>query len=392
MKKTLFKIISGSFASQLIGVISVPVLLTAYSIKDVAYYGLFVSICSIGSIFLSFRVENLFFSVSDSDAKQLNNLVLPMLLCGAVISFVSFIISDFGDSFAFYGIAVVGSFAIAFFNLSYGYGVRIGSTNKYVIARVIRNIFELLAVLSCVFFHASIQFLPWMVALSYVLAGMFLSVRFFSASLRGLVSAICILRKNINFLKYDFAASIFGTFALNLPVIYFYFLNEPVISGLFFSITKLLGVPPLMLAQSVGTTLKQHATQEYATTGSCDRSMEFVVKNVIIKFMPLYILLLILVILFSYYWRWGEGDYVFRMVVFLAPLFFVRYIFNCVSSIVYVLGFHRHNLLFQITLASLSGVAIFLAPGSVVGVAMYSSVSALLYIVFFGWLVRKHIF
>ncbi|WP_219594457.1 hypothetical protein, partial [Vibrio parahaemolyticus] len=66
-RKLIYKMLSGSVVSQVIGFFSTIVIVFGFSNKDIANYGLYYSIVSILSMILSLRMENLIYRYSEKD-------------------------------------------------------------------------------------------------------------------------------------------------------------------------------------------------------------------------------------------------------------------------------------------------------------------------------------
>lgn len=389
MKTTLIKVVGGNVVSQLLGVISVPLMLTSYPTVDIGAYGFFISASAIASVFVSFRAENIMFSVSNDAARSLYNFCIAWLFFAALV--VIGVTSAYTVSTASHLTlaTIAASFSIAMFNTGYGISVRQGETNHYVFAKVLRNLIELMAVVICISFSLRITYLAWLVAGSYMVAALYSSYRSLSIRFSDITAGFKVLRDNIEFLRSDFLASALNVAALNLPVMFFYVRGDERLSGIFFSITRILGTPTLMLAQSIGTSLKQHASDELATSGTCENSLRFVINKIILRPFPLYAAVWLLVVMGSFVFIMPKNRDVFWVVVCLSALFFVRYIFNCINSIIYVLRLQRENIVFQASLLFGGIGGLFVPSDNITGVACYSFLSGIVYIAFFIWLLRS---
>ena len=388
MKNTLFKIIAGNIVSQVIGLISVPLLLSLYSASDLGYYGFFISASALLSAFISLRIENLMFSVSLREARALfflasTFLVIALIASGVVSYFILLLYSER----ALYCSALFGAIGLAQFNVAYGFVVRQGRTNRHIAGRVIRNLGELAAITGCMIAHCPITVLPWLISLTYVVAAVFLSLNVAHFRLSECSAGILVLKRNMDFLRYDSFASLLNAASLNLPVLFFYRVGEAEISGIFFSVSRVLGTPALMIAQSIGTTLKQHASVEKIQQGTCKNSIQFVVDNVIRRWLPTYLLIGLAVVVGTYVWQSGITN-ITLVVTMLVPMFFARYIYNCLGSIVYVLRLQRDSLMFQSFLFAAVAGSLFLPAFVLTSLMLYSITGILVYSVFFFRLLR----
>lgn len=328
------------------------------------------------------------FSVSLRRARALFFLASSFLAIALIASgIVSYFILLLDSGKALYCSALFGAIGLAQFNVAYGFIVRQGRTNRHVAGRVVRNLGELGAIAGCMIAQGSITVLPWLISLTYVIAAVFLSVNVSRFRLCECSAGIRVLSRNMDFLKYDSLASLLNAASLNLPVLFFYKVGAPEISGIFFSVSRVLGTPALMIAQGIGTTLKQHASVEKIQQGTCKKSIQFVVNNVIKRWLPAYFLIGSAVVFGTYVWQSGMTN-ITLVVAILVPMFFARYIYNCIGSIVYVLRLQRDSLMFQFFLLAAVAGSLFMPASVLTSLVLYSITGIFVYFAFFFRLLR----
>jgi O-antigen/teichoic acid export membrane protein len=382
-------VLSGSFFVQCLGVIIVPTLVFAYSAEDVGYYGMFFSVSAMLSVVISLRMENLFFSIDKVCISPLFSVIV-FVSC-ALLSFFLGVVALWGAFFTLpdYVVpALLCGFSIALFNAVYSLAVRVGLTDTYVRAKVIRALIELVFVVGCAFLKVSIYSLVYFVPFSYFLAAIYLVIKGeglgFGSLLPGL--AVAVERKNILF--YDFFASIFNVMVLYLPVMFFYFKGGEAIAGVYFAVSRFVGVPLLMVAQAVGTSLKQVAVDEYDSHQRVSESMRKIINYIFLKPRYFYALALLCYagVLADQLMteRWEGAGWV---TIFVIPLFVIRFFYNCISPVLYVLGMQQENMLFQLCMLVLGGGGLYISAVDIVSVALYSCVLMVLYVGFAGYLI-----
>lgn len=391
MLKTLRKIFIGNIISQIVGLITIPLLAYYYTVQQIGFYGTFFSLSACTSVVLSLRIENLFFSLSTNDSKFLRNfsikiigLITVIILVIINICFLTFELEK--EHFYLINLIILAGTTIGIFNIQYNYLVRKANTDKYVRMKNIRAYAELVIVLFCILKDISIEILCIGASLSYIVPVLMTKNFYFGEGKNDWMEGSKIFKNNYKFIINDFFASLFNVTYIYLPTILFYFSGDKGVSGVFFTIARFLGVPSLMIAQSIGTTLKQHASVEYSNKKTVKNSLNFIIKNLILRPLPIYLIIGSIVIVTSYFIEPYYHINTFYITLIMVPLFFIRYIYNCFSSIIYVLKMQRINFFFQFFLLVLPslGMLIFSDPKS--SLLSYSIISIFVYSFFIYYL------
>ncbi|HHG3054989.1 TPA: hypothetical protein ACPVWZ_004744, partial [Vibrio parahaemolyticus] len=147
-RKLIYKMLSGSVVSQVIGFFSTIVIVFGFSNKDIANYGLYYSIVSILSMILSLRMENLIYRYSEKDeSSNYASSVIIFSLLNALFIFCLLIVFGFISSsslnFSYWLLVFWGGFSYSLYNVLINFLVRNNEENLIVILKIGRVIVEL---------------------------------------------------------------------------------------------------------------------------------------------------------------------------------------------------------------------------------------------------------
>lgn len=381
--KSIRKIFKVNILTQLIGLIIIPLLALSYDLQDLGYYAFIFSLSSLLANFFVFRIENTFFS-SSIDSVEL--LLFPIILISLILFCLSclFIWLFFFDYK--YIVAVYGAWLISLFNLIYCYNVRKGAERLYNLQKIIRVICELLVVGICILFSLNIEICVLMVLSTYwIFLFNKISLNFRFDSYLNLIK-----EKKDLILSDLISASLFSTYN-NGPVLFLSNIDLK-LSGLYFILYKFLMVPSLMIAQSLGTVLKQYASIEYEVKKNVSSTLTSF-KEIIIKFKSLILLALLLSIVAFYFLDYMYYNGLFLLFLIMIPCVSLRFIHLSYSSLVYVLSMQKSYLMFNIYLFGLTFLSKFLASKDgylyLLTYSVFSCIGYILYAFYFFKISRK---
>lgn len=389
MKATLKKTLGAGVVSQALGVLTIPLLMVFYSVEELAQYGVFFSLAAVSSVFVSLRLENALYVFKNDLIFRFSAFCLLLIHVVAIaVALVCYFGFEGGGEGVPYSLGVVAGGAIASYNVAYNLAVRASDTKGHVYAKVARAALEVIAVLACLLLGLSVFVLMVLVALSYYAVAFFLMLRHHGRLRLDVLSALIALRTSWSLFVFDFVASISNTALLYCPVLYFHFQSDAELAGVYFALMRVCGVPAMMIAQAVGVALKQHAVAEREKTGSYFTSFGYVWDRVIKRSAPLLLVVIFATIVGGYLAETYSSDGYFYVSVILAPLIAARFVFNCISPIVYVAGLQRWNALMQlVSLVCVLVIPVFLDGGLAV-VLVYSLVMFFFYCFYVAFLVR----
>ena len=390
MKKTILTIFSGTVGAQLIGLISIPLLMSHYEKSDFAEYTAFFAISSIIGNFTSLKLGNFIFSIEKEYISKLTKFLLLFSVALFLVLFPLVYFYSPEDYRLLITLSLFNGMAIGIYDYFYACSVRFAKTKTYALSRFLRVFLELLVILSVIYINLNVYYFMFLCASSY-----FVTAFFCFQSIYGDLKAFKIakkinLREEINIIAQDFFASVFNVIAIYIPILYFYFSKDDYYSTAFFLVARFVGTPALIVAQSIGTALKQHAIEEYEQTGNCVKSINYIWFNFIKKLLPIYVLLILIGYVLAYYLSHLYGGQVFLNVVFIMlPLYFFRYLFNCLAAIVYILRLQKVNMYYQFLLLILPSMALFFSGSPLFSLMGYSILSIIIYLIYFVFVLKK---
>ncbi|ENU32062.1 hypothetical protein F991_00044 [Acinetobacter sp. CIP-A165] len=373
MKKTLKRVFKTTFLVQIMGILIIPLIYLSFSENDFAAYGLFFSISAISSIFITGRLENLFFSIKNY--KKLYTYAFNMaLLVGGLGTLCLLFFNQ-----SFYAICIFCGLSIGLFNLSYNYLVRENKEIYYNKVKIFRAILELLSVVAVCFFSLEIKILFLFISFSYFFTSLFVAFDINIFVKKYFFEGFLDFKYNFKYVLSDFFSSIFNSLYIYLPTIYFYFNGNISNSANYFLILKIFGVPTLMIAQSISTVIRQYAAEEFQKKNKITDTYSFF-KSLYKKMLFPFLLLLSFTFLFFYLLDSFYIDGIFLYSVFLVFLVYVRAIYNTISSITYIFKWQHLNLKFQACLFFVSLLALMLKFENIDSIHFYSLFSLFVYI------------
>lgn len=381
MKKTLKRVFQTTFLVQVIGVLIIPLIYYSFDEADFAKYGLFFSISAISSVFLTGRLENIFFSTKNY--KKLYSFAVNVALFFGVLITLTLLFFHY----YFYAVTIFCGLSIGLFNLGYNYLVRENKEILYNRIKVIRAFLELFSVVLVCLLSLNILYLLVFVSLSYFLIAFTVAFNDKVFSVRYVLDGYVDFKYDLKYVLSDFFSSIFNSLYIYLPTIYFYFNGSVSNSANYFLILKIFGVPTLMVAQSISTVIRQYAANEFQDKKNIIDTYAFFRGLCIKMFFP-FVCLLFLTFLFFYFLDlfYIQGIFIYSIV--LVFLIYIRAFFNTISSIVYVFKWQHLNIKFQFCLLLFSLLALMIEINGMDSIHLYAFISSLVYVVYMWVLYR----
>lgn len=390
MKKTIASVLAGSVGAQLVGLLSILLLSSYYDKNEFAEYGVFFAISAIIGNFTSLKLGNFIFSIEKDSILKITKFLILLTPVLFIISFPIIFLFTTQDNRLMIYLSLFNGLAIGLYDYFYACSVRFSKTKTYSTSRFLRICLELLAVIIVTFNNYNISYFMFFCAISYLLTALFCYQSVHADLIKLKTTKKINFHNEIKLIIYDFFASIFNVVSIYLPILYFYFSKDEDYSTAFFLVTRFVGVPVLLIAQSIGIALKQHAIEEYEKNGTCTQSVNYIWKNFIKKLWPIYVTILLLGYLSAYFFSPIFGGIIFlKVVLIILPLYFFRYLFNCIAAIVYILSMQKINMYYQLILLIFPGFSLFFFEKPFFSLIGYSLSSIIVYFIYFNLILKK---
>lgn len=401
--KNILSVFTASTITQLIPIISAPILTRIYTPNDYGILGILMSIISLFSVFSTLGYSNaIIISKTNEEANNVVGLCLKNLLVVTVLSLI--IIKLFGDFIANYfniknyhtllyltpislfltGISTIFSLLAT----RYQYFKLLSSNRVYT--SVISVIFSILIGLAYKsLFGLLIGFIISQLISSLILLFFLEKKQQMPTLLEFLKYQTKLVAKNYkNFPKYVLPADFINNFYNLIPtfVLSSYAVSPQVAVGFYNMSNRILGLPIGLISNSIGDVFKQRAASDYNEFGSCRpifiKTFKALLISSIIPFATLIIFGAdIFAFAFGEKWR-GAGEYsqilgvmfFFRFII--SPLTYVFYIANKQKSDLYL------HLLFIIVGFSSLFIGMKLLNSIYLSLWLFSISNSLIYIVY----------
>lgn len=356
--RNVFTLFSGTFISQLIPIILGPILTRLYSPEDFGTFALYMSIVSILSVIITGRYDlAIVLPREDSKAK---NLLFLSLIISATLSFlflVLFILFK-AEIVNLLGNEQVGAwlFIIPFalilcgFNQSLSYFFNRKVHFKDVAAsRVIQSLFSNTIQVSFAFVIKSVAgfivgSLVGQIVSVYYLIKRYLKEFKISKKEFSKESIIKVSREYSSFPKFDILASLSNTSSHQIVHIMFNSFFGASTAGQFYLIQRVLGLPITFIAAAFLDVFKVKAAKDFEDKGEAKeifRSTFY--KLFVLGSIPAVILFLYSEDLIGFVFgeNWSIAG---RYAKLLIPMFFLRFVANPLSFMIYIGGKQKVNL------------------------------------------------
>ncbi|MNG71072.1 hypothetical protein D3C78_278890 [compost metagenome] len=363
---------------QIIGILIYPLLMLNYSVSELSKYGVLYGGMTILSVMITFKIENLFFNIKIKEALFFLNFYFKRVFVSVVIliALIYFFLRIFFERNANVDLFLLISFSAIFlgsFNIVYNFLVRARSL-KYNLLKVIRVFLELFCVLVFSFIKIDIATLFFFVSLTYFIVVIYPVV----GLLKKKTVSFCV-KKRFEFLFYDLLSGLFNNIYLYSPNYFLYYGGAKELSGYYFLINRIFGVPSLMIAQSLSTALKQILVSKNSTRYRID--LDYFNEKIFHKIYLIYFALCCISI-FAFYVANFYYPGVFWVFIVLLPMLVLRFKFLSFSGLFYILRAYNFNLKIQFVLffiSFLSAIIGYLINNSWISLIIYSLFTVLVY-------------
>lgn len=332
MISSIKKLLGVNVFVQIMGLMIYPMLLAFYSLEELAIYGMLYGAMAIFSILLSCRIENLFFTMKLREAYSLYSFYVKYIYSSILVLFIIFyfFFKDIDNNFIINLIIAIvcGSF-LAGFNVTYNILVRLGN-EKYNLLKIIRSFLELIFVIIAISIKTKISLLFLFVGFTYFIVCVYSFIIGFYY--KGRVGEY---KEYFRLVSLDMISSLMNTSYLYSPNYFLYFGSNKNLSGYYFIINRFFVVPSIMIAQSMGTALKQYLAGK---TGDRYRhTLNNFNSNIFSKFYKIYIILSISLTIVVYIFDLFKYDQLIYVFLIILPLMIFRFNFLVYSCLFYVL-------------------------------------------------------
>lgn len=393
-RKLIYKMLSGSVVSQVIGFFSTIVIVFGFSNKDIANYGLYYSIVSILSMILSLRMENLIYRYSEKDeSSNYASSVIIFSLLNALFIFCLLIVFGFISSssldFSYWLLVFWGGFSYSLYNVLINFLVRNNEENLIVILKIGRVIVELILVVIFTVIDNPIKYIMFSMSCGYSVSSLVCFIicdKYNFPSLNIILFYFKEWREVYIHSKFDFPASLCNAAVLHYPQLLLSLSGNVFLASLYFQITRFVGTPTLIVSQSIGLAFKQHAQKEFDLYNKCENSIKTYSKYLYRKLLPLVFFGSSLITLTLLYIKFDYSLQNIFISFSLVLVFIIRFIFNVLSPVVYVYGLYKDNLKYQLFLLMSSCISLIFYSSSIYLILTYSLFVSLVYISYINFI------
>lgn len=168
--------------------------------------------------------------------------------------------------------------------------------------------------------------------------------------LKGWIKMKILMKKYINFPKYDIAATLSNVMSYQITYLLFNSISSGATAGHYYLVQKVLGLPTSIVAASIQQVFKEKAVSDFKVFGNAKALYINILKKLLFLAIPPFLFLFfyaqeIFVLFFGQNWAIA-GHYA----QILTPMFFLQFIASPLSYILYITKSQRLNLYTQITM------------------------------------------
>lgn len=359
--RNILTLMMGTTIAQAIPIVVSPILTRLYSPEDFGVLALFVALTSILSSIVNGKYE-LAISLPEKDEDAINILAVGFLV-NIVISLIILLIilifhfeiahllknAEIGHWLYFIPFVV---FLMGLFNLLYYFNNRQKQFKDLRNSTIIKSIAVSIIQIGAGFLKLGAYGL---------ISGQIISILFANIKLiknvfrdRKLINSVTFQRakfqakKYIHFPKYLIVGHSVNTISGQLHIVMFSNLFSANVLGFLSLAQKLLGIPLGLVAQSVGNVFLQEASLIYNKQFECVKLYKNTFKKLLLlSFMPFLILYFTAPSLFGIVFgaKWTEAG---KYVQILIPMYFLQFITNPLSTMLFVAQKQKIDLIWQI--------------------------------------------
>ncbi|MEP7214515.1 MAG: oligosaccharide flippase family protein [Acidobacteriota bacterium] len=396
-KKNVAVVFTGSVASQLISVLTAPIIARIYSPENYGIFGLFLSIASIVAVLATLRyTQAILVSKTDEDAQRIMQFCLRSVF--AVSGLILIVIAVGYD----YVIRILSAddlgryifllpFATFFTGLTEVYttwlnrfkGYRALSTGRVMVSAVTVVVYLLWAI----FYSATFVGLLVGMIIAQLVGALYLFLRSMKYNNRAVSfdwsKTVPLLSFHKKFPLYSLPTDLITVFTNQLPVFMLSRFAGSSEVGYFNMSQRLLSLPSTFISGAVGEVFKQRATEDFFKTGTCRPIFIKTFKALAATgIVPFALILFFGPWMFSAFLgaKWEMAGVYSRI---FALMFFLRFINSPLSYILYIVNKQQYDIIAVIAfnIASLAAFWFgFQYFSTTTVIALYAGVCVLNYI------------
>jgi O-antigen/teichoic acid export membrane protein len=367
--KTYFRnigtLFSSSILATLIPVLLAPVLTRQYSPAEFGVFAFFVAIADIILVFSTLRLTYAIVIPKNKDDAWF--LFVTCLLLSLIFSSLVFLLALFIPTAIYVGIggeivykflpfAAPYVFFCVLYTSAYAWHNRNGRYKTIAIARVISV--SVITITSILF--GFLQYGPLGLILGVlcgkIISSIFMVFKIWKVDIQDLPTVtiqhlILSVKQNKRFPLYSVPAGLFNMAAYQMPIFVLKAFFSATVLGLYDLTHRVLAAPAALVGTAIQDVFKVRASQEYAESGSCNKTylltLSMLTTISILFYTPLYFFApLIFGNVFGEEWR-VAGDYAKIMIPFIA----IRFIASSLSYVLFITSHQKTDLVWQICLA-----------------------------------------
>jgi teichuronic acid exporter len=369
--KNWITVISGSSIAQFVPIAAAPLLARIYSPGDYGVLGVYVGISGIISIIATFQYHNAIFIPKDKQEAEalvglcIRNAFLTSLLAAIIVLLLRDWISHLINSPELGRWLYLLPISVFCTGLNLTFSAYSNREKLFRILSVNRVLGSLASVTVTIFlplFLSGETGLLFGLIAGQIVNGFLLGIRIKRAtdiSLRTMFSNQKIIRKKYqNFPRFSLPTDLLNNLTNQFPVLLINSFAGQTTTGLFNMCNRLLYMPQIFVANSLGEVFRQRASHDFNHIGSFREIYLKTIKTLILfSVLPFLVLITWGPDLFAFFLgqQWREAGSFARI---MAPLFLLRFINSPLSYSLYIVGKLRFDLTMTVYL-NLSTIIIF---------------------------------
>ncbi|SFM05081.1 lipopolysaccharide biosynthesis protein [Pelosinus propionicus] len=362
--KNVLTLMSGTIFSQIIMVLSMPVLTRIYSPEDFGIYAVFISATSIISVMATGRYE-LAIILPKEKCDSANLLFLCIYLSGMTVFFLLGIFFICGESMLryfnqsamlpYFWISPFYVFLLAIYQAFYYWFNRekrydVMSKSRIIVSLI--NIF--ISIIIGMYWYS-----PWGLIIAPFIAqavvGIYMTYLFIYENNMQFVNYKAVVyqaKRYVDFPRYLMVGHAIGNISQQLPVLLLNIFYGTSVVGYFSLGQRCINMPLNLITQSVGDVFRQRAAMEYTDKGECKNLFNKTMKKLaVIAIFPFIILLVAAPSLFQFIFgqEWRIAGVYTQILV---PMYYLRCIASPLSSMALIAEKQKIDLFFQVFIIS----------------------------------------
>lgn len=391
--KNVLTLMSGSVIVQAINIGTLPILTRIYMPGEFGVFVLYSSLLVVIGLFVSLRYEeSIIASETDEEAWQCLCLSLTLMafIC-VVFGLISAILYGLRDIYTvpYFELFLLGAVHLAavglFTSLQYWMNRCRHYTNMAIGGVLAVTVKVALSIGLGVAGYGAVGLILGALA-GIICNAVFLMIMIWKNQFLYAWPTLGILqklaRKNIDFPLYLVPSGLLARVSNQLHIFVFANIFSPAVVGAIGLYNNAVSLPTTLVGTSVGNVFKQQAAKELNEKGECLALFRFTIMRLFfIGIIPFILLLTVSPFMFTFVFgpQWVQAG---QFAQILSPIFLFGFIVSPVSSILYLRGNQKYDLISQLTLFFLVGIAMICAyysKNELYGLAAFSAANCLRY-------------